>query len=128
MPLFILPRFAAAAKIRVRCRPLLFVSSHKAKHLMDGKAELAFLIKFLRCLEEGNVDFGAPMNDLGVQPLCLLLVGEPIVVRGPVLIAHTFPCQLMEIQWENGIPAGRNTGSLSARSLHPCLEQEGGRN
>lgn len=95
---------------------------------MDGKAELAFLIKFLRRSEEGNVDFGASMNELGVQPLCLLLVREPTAVRGPIVAAHTFPCQVMEIQQENGIPAGRNTGSLSARSLHPCPEQEGGRN
>lgn len=52
MPLFILLKFAEAAKICVHCKPLLFVSYHKAKHLMDGKAELALLIKFLRCSEE----------------------------------------------------------------------------
>lgn len=76
MPLFILLKFAEAAKIRVHCKPLLFVSYHKTKRLMDGKAELAFLIKFLRCSEEGNVDFSASLNELGLQPYCLLLVRE----------------------------------------------------
>ena len=84
MPLFILLKFAEAAKICVHCKPLLFVSYQKAKHLMDGKAELAFLIKFFRCSEEGNVDFGASVHEIGVQPLCLLLVREPTALSvGP---------------------------------------------
>lgn len=123
MPLFILVKFAEAAKICVHCKPLLFVSYHKTKHLMDGKAELAFLMKFLRCSEEGNVDFGASVNELG-HPATLPASGQGTncSVCGPILAAHTFPCQVMEIQEENGMPAGSNTVSFSARSLHPCAE------
>lgn len=77
MPLFILLKFAEAAKIRVLCKPLLFVSYHKTRHLMDGKAELTSLIEFLRCSEEGYVDFGASVNEPGLQPLCMLCLWSP---------------------------------------------------
>lgn len=47
------------------------------KQALNGwKTELAFLIKFLRCSEEGNVDVGASVNELGVQSLLLLLARE----------------------------------------------------
>lgn len=70
MSLFILLEFAEAAEIHVHCEPLWFVSSPRAQHLMDGKAELAFLIQSPGCSGEGNVGFGASGNEMGVQALC----------------------------------------------------------
>lgn len=44
--------------------------------LNGWKTELAFLFKFFRCSEEGNVVGGASVNELEVQPLFLLLSSE----------------------------------------------------
>jgi len=54
--------------------------------------------------------------------------GTNCSVCGPIPAAHMFPCQVMEIQEENGMSAGRNTGSFSARSLRACPEKECVRN